>query len=37
LRTKYGDDTAKWVDKIAEVEVVKMSVRGDMLDVIFVK
>lgn len=37
LRTKYGDDTAKWVDKIAEFEVVKMSVRGDMLDVIFVK
>ena len=37
LRKAWGDDTDKWKDKIAEFEVAKMSVRGEMLDVIFVK
>jgi hypothetical protein len=37
LRKAWGDDTEEWTDKIAEFEVAKMSVRGDMLDVIFVK
>ena len=37
LRKAWGDDTDKWTDKIAEFETAKMSVRGEMLDVIFVK
>lgn len=37
LRKVWGDDTDKWTDKIAEFEIAKMSVRGEMLDVIFVK
>jgi len=37
LRKAWGDDTEGWKDKIAEFETAKMSVRGEMLDVIFVK
>lgn len=37
LRKVWGDDTEKWTDKMGEFEVAKMSVRGEMLDVIFVK
>jgi len=37
LRKAWGDDTEKWKEKIAEFEVAKMSVRGEMLDVLFVK
>lgn len=37
LRKAWGDDTDKWETKMAEFEIAKMSVRGEMLDVIFIK
>jgi len=37
LRKVWGDDTDKWKDKIGTFEIAKMSVRGEMLDVLFVK
>ena len=37
MRKAWGDDTEKWKDKMGEFEIAKMSVRGEMLDVIFVK
>ena len=37
LRKALGDETEAWKGKMAEFQIAKMSVRGEMLDVIFVK
>lgn len=37
LRGALGDDTEQWIGKGGIFEIVKMNVRGEMRDVIFVK
>lgn len=37
LRKRFGNDTAKWVGKTAEFELIKQNVRGEIKDVVFIK
>jgi len=37
LRKIYGDETKEWVGETLEFDIVKQNVRGEMVEVIYVK